>query len=141
MLSSGRKCLCRVFRGFRFRKRCTRSQMPEASLNRETSRNTTREKDFLMNVTDESNNVTITVRVIPRSSRTEIVGEIDGAVKVRVASPPVDGAANTELIRFISKKLGVARSSVSIVSGETSRTKRLRVNGASAQEIRDLLAG
>jgi uncharacterized protein len=93
-----------------------------------------------MDITEYEDGFSITVRVIPRSSRSEIVGEYEGAVKVRLSSPPVDGAANAELIRLISKKLGVSKSSVSIVSGETSKTKQLRVTGATAQMLRDVLA-
>ena len=95
----------------------------------------------MLDIKEDKDGFTITVRVVPRSSRSEIVGEIDGAVKVKLSSPPVDGAANVELIRLISKALGVSKSSVSIVSGETSKTKRLRVTGATAQMLRDVLAG
>ena len=84
--------------------------------------------------------VTFTVRVVPRSSRSEIVGEMDGAVKVRLNSPPVDGAANAELIKLFAKKLGLARSAIEIVSGATARTKQMRVTGVSAEKVRDLLA-
>jgi uncharacterized protein (TIGR00251 family) len=86
------------------------------------------------------NSVTILVRVIPRSSRSEIVGEHDGALKVRLTSPPVDGAANAELIKLFAKKLGVGRSAVEIVSGETSKTKRLKVTGVTAEQLRHALA-
>ncbi|PYS99336.1 MAG: YggU family protein [Acidobacteria bacterium] len=95
----------------------------------------------MLEIKEDKDGFTITVRVIPRSSRAEIVGEIEGAVKVRVSSPPVDGAANAEIVRLISKKLGVAKSAVAIVSGETSRTKRLRVSGVNAQKLRDVLGG
>jgi uncharacterized protein len=83
--------------------------------------------------------VTFTVRVIPRSSRSEIVGEYDGAIKVRLTSPPVDGAANAELIKLFAKKLGVARSAITIESGESSKTKRLRAAGVTAEELRSVL--
>ena len=96
---------------------------------------------MVLDINEDKDGFTLTVRVVPRSSRSEIVGEIEGAVKVRLSSPPVDGAANVELIRLISKTLGVSKSSVSIVSGETSKTKRLRVAGVSAQKLRDVLAG
>ena len=89
---------------------------------------------------EEANAITFTVRVIPRSSRSEVVGEMDGAVKVRLTSPPVDGAANAELIKLLAKKLGVARSAVEIVSGAAARTKQMRVTGVSAEEVRNLLA-
>ena len=93
-----------------------------------------------MQIIERENQIEFSVRVIPRSSRTEIVGEYDGAVKVRLSSPPVDGAANEELIKLFAKKLGVARSAVEIVAGETSRTKRLRVAGATVEQLRGLVA-
>ena len=83
--------------------------------------------------------ITFYVRVVPRASRSEIVGEVDGSVKVRLSSPPVDGAANAELVKLLSKRLGVPRSSVAIVSGETSRNKRIRINGVTAEAVRALL--
>lgn len=88
---------------------------------------------------NQNSDVTITVRVIPRSSRSEIVEEYEGAVKVRLTSPPVDGAANAELIKLLAKELGVSRSDIAIVSGETSKTKRLRVSGVSAEHVRTAL--
>ncbi|MBX3281449.1 MAG: DUF167 domain-containing protein [Acidobacteria bacterium] len=63
------------------------------------------------------------VRVVPRASKTEIVGVIDGALKIRLKAPPVDGAANEELIRFLAKVLDIPRRSLSITSGEHSRLK------------------
>ena len=88
---------------------------------------------------EEINTITLTVRVIPRSSKSEIVGEMDGAVKVRLTSPPVDGAANAELTKLFSKVFGIARSDVEIVSGETSKTKRLRLTGVTAARLRSVL--
>jgi uncharacterized protein len=69
------------------------------------------------------------VQVVPRASRSEIVGEHDGSLRVRLAAPPVDGAANKELIRILAKALNVPRSAVTIVSGETSRSKQVSVTG------------
>jgi uncharacterized protein (TIGR00251 family) len=92
-----------------------------------------------MDLREENGGITFSVRVIPRSSRTEIVGEHDGILKVKLASPPVEGAANTELIKLFAKKLGVAKSAVTIVSGETSKTKRLRVDGVDTEWFRSVL--
>jgi uncharacterized protein (TIGR00251 family) len=92
-----------------------------------------------MIIKQESDTITFTVRVVPRSSRSEIVGEMGGAVKVRLTSPPVDGAANAELIKLLARKLGVSRSNVAIVSGETAKTKQIKVTGVSADRLRDLL--
>ena len=86
---------------------------------------------------DES--ITFNVRVVPRSSRSEIVGEIDGVMKVKLTSPPVEGAANSELIKLIAGKLGVSRSAVEIIGGDTSKTKRLKVTGVTAEQVRSLL--
>jgi uncharacterized protein (TIGR00251 family) len=79
------------------------------------------------------------LRVQPRAPRTEIVGEHDGALRIRVAAPPVDGEANHELVRFIAKKLRIAPSRVSIVSGEAGRNKRIRIDGVGADTVRDAL--
>ena len=83
--------------------------------------------------------VIFTVRVVPRSSTTEIVGEYDGAIKIKLKSPPVDGAANEELIRFISKLLAIPRSNIEIISGQASRTKRIQVVGATPEQIDAIL--
>lgn len=81
------------------------------------------------------------VRVIPRSSKTEIVGEHDGALKVKLRSPPVEGAANAEIVKMMAKSFGVARSAVSIISGETSRNKRVRVEGGTVKRLKELAGG
>ena len=67
-----------------------------------------------------------TVRIVPRASRSEIVGWThEGALKVRVTAPPVDQKANQALIKLLSKALGVAKGDVAIVAGRESRNKRL----------------
>jgi uncharacterized protein (TIGR00251 family) len=75
--------------------------------------------------------VMISVRVIPRAARSEIAGIRDGALLVRLNAPPVDGAANTELIEVLSDALAVPRRDISIESGAASRQKRVRVSGIS----------
>lgn len=82
---------------------------------------------MLINVTESEKSIQFTVRVIPRASRSEIVGEHDGALKVKLASPPVDGAANAELIKLFAKQFGVSKSDIEIVSGETSKNKRIKI--------------
>lgn len=70
----------------------------------------------------------ITVRVIPKSSKTELVGKLaDGSLKVRLAAPPEKGKANEELRQFLAGHFGVAPSRVQIVSGATARVKRVRI--------------
>ena len=69
------------------------------------------------------------IRVIPRSPRTRVDGRRGAAVLVRLAAPPVDGAANDALIACLSDALDVPRRDVTLVSGERSRDKRVRVAG------------
>ncbi|MBS0170806.1 MAG: YggU family protein [Nitrospira sp.] len=78
----------------------------------------------------------IAVHVQPKASRTECVGVHGHAVKIRVAAPPSDGAANEELCRFLSRLCGVPTSAVGIVSGAGSRQKRVLVKGRSAEQVR-----
>jgi uncharacterized protein (TIGR00251 family) len=78
---------------------------------------------------------TFAVYIQPRASKTEVAGWHGDAIKIRLQSPPVDGAANDELMRFISKLLGVSRSAVSIVSGATGRRKRLSLEGITQARV------
>jgi uncharacterized protein (TIGR00251 family) len=79
--------------------------------------------------------VAISVRVIPRASKTAISGRRGDAIVVRLSAPPVEGAANEALIEFLAKSLRVPRRSVSIVSGEKSRDKRVAVDGLTEAEV------
>ena len=88
---------------------------------------------------DKDEEYILDVRVIPRASRTEIVGLVETALKVRIAAPPVDGAANAELIKVLAKALSVARSNVEIVGGGSSRSKRVRITGVTAEDIQRIL--
>jgi uncharacterized protein len=72
---------------------------------------------------------TLDIRVIPRSPRTAVDGMRGSAILVRLAAPPVDGAANDALIAFLSAALDIPRRQITIVSGERSRGKRVRVAG------------
>jgi len=69
------------------------------------------------------------IRVIPRAPRTRVDGMRGAAVLIRLAAPPVEGAANDALVAFLSDVLDVPRRSITIVGGETSRDKRVRVDG------------
>ena len=81
-----------------------------------------------------SGGVRLTLHIQPRASRTELAGRHGDALKVRVAAPPVDGAANAELVRFLAELLGVAKSAVEIVSGVSGRRKVVRVVGVGPAE-------
>jgi len=79
---------------------------------------------------DEKNGrLTFKVRVVPRASHSEIVGEHDGALRVRIAAPPVEGAANEELVRTLAQAFKVSRNTIEIVAGHTSKLKTVRVTG------------
>jgi uncharacterized protein len=69
------------------------------------------------------------VRVVPRASGSEVVGEHDGALRVRIAAPPVDGEANDELVRLLARAFKVSRTAVAIIAGQSSRLKRVAING------------
>ena len=75
--------------------------------------------------------VTFQVRVVPRASRSEIAGFHNDALKIRLTSPPIGGAANAELIKLLAKQFGVSKSDVAIVAGETSKNKRIKINNLS----------
>ncbi|MBV8858622.1 MAG: DUF167 domain-containing protein [Acidobacteria bacterium] len=85
--------------------------------------------------------LTFAVRVAPRASQTAAGGVHDGALKVRVAAPPVEGAANAELARFLAKSLDVPARAVEIVGGHASKTKLVRVAGARPADLLRLAAG
>ena len=80
--------------------------------------------------------VTFEVRAKPSAKKNAIVGVREGALEVRVAAPPVDGAANNELIEFLAETLGVPRRGVRLVHGASSRMKRVEVDGLTVEEIR-----
>lgn len=86
----------------------------------------------------EGDAVLLRVFVQPRASKNQFCGIHEGELKLRLTSPPVDGAANQCCCEFLAKQLKVPKSSVTIVSGETSRHKRLRIAGASLEQLEQL---
>lgn len=70
----------------------------------------------------------IAVRVIPRAKKTDFAGVYADGVKIKISAPPLDGKANEELVKFLSKKLSVSRSSVRVASGLTSRDKIIEID-------------
>ena len=69
------------------------------------------------------------VQVVPRASKSELMGEHNGALRVRIAAPPVAGAANGELVRLLARVFAVPRTAIDIKSGHTSKLKTVSVNG------------
>jgi uncharacterized protein (TIGR00251 family) len=91
-------------------------------------------------VREQPNGVTFEVVVVPRASRSKVVGLHGTALKVTLAAPPVDGEANAELCALLAKALGVAKRAVRIVHGEHSKTKTVQVDGIDATRVQGLLA-
>lgn len=81
----------------------------------------------------------IGVYVQPRASKSAVVGMHDGNIKIRLAAPPVDGAANAALVEFIADRLDVAKSRVRIVNGQTGRRKVVEIDGMTAEQVSQAL--
>jgi uncharacterized protein (TIGR00251 family) len=81
----------------------------------------------------------LSVRIQPRASRNGIVLMESGGIKIRLTAPPVDGAANEALVRFLADTLSVPRYQVEIVTGHTSRDKIVRVTGMEQEEAERVL--
>jgi len=81
----------------------------------------------------------IDLLVQPRASRSEISGIHDGVIRIRIAAPPVDGAANDAIIELLSKVLKVRKADVEIASGATGRRKRVLVKGIDPETVRQLI--
>lgn len=79
--------------------------------------------------------VDVLVYATPRASRSRVVGTHDGRLKVQLAAPPVDGAANDELVACFARLLGVPRAAVTLARGNTSRTKTLRIVGLTPTDV------
>jgi hypothetical protein len=93
----------------------------------------------MLRCTETDGAITFAVRVVARASRSEIAGEHDGALRVRVAAPPVEGAANEELARTLARALGIPARAVEIKSGHASKTKLVRVLGATRERLLSLV--
>jgi uncharacterized protein len=93
-----------------------------------------------MKYSAQDSGVTFAVRVQPRASKSELAGEVEGALRIRLAAPPVDGAANEELVAFLAKLLAVPRRRISILSGATAKHKIVRADGVTAEQFERALA-
>lgn len=78
------------------------------------------------------------VQVQPRASRSEVAGRYGDAVKIRLAAPPVDGAANEELVRFVAELLKVPKSAVTITAGLTAKRKTLEIAGVPPEAVNEI---
>ena len=94
----------------------------------------------MIGLREEADGVSFEVRVQPRSSKAEINGVHDGALRVRLTAPPVDGAANRQCIELFSRKMKVPKRAIRIASGASARRKRLKVLGMSMEEVKNILS-
>ena len=92
----------------------------------------------MIEVRERDGGVSFGVRVQPRASRSEITGEWQGALRVRLTSPPVDDKANEELRRLLAESLNVPLAAVRIAHGLHSRSKRVEIRGATGAQVRGL---
>lgn len=93
----------------------------------------------MIEVQESGGVVSFLVRVQPRASRNEFAGEWQGALRVRLAAPPVDDRANEALRRFLAACLKVPAGTVKITRGSHSRTKRIEIRGATAAQVRAMM--
>jgi hypothetical protein len=93
----------------------------------------------MIEISEHERGCRFAVKVHPRSRRNAVAGELDGALKLAVTAPPVEGKANAACIDLLSSLLKVSRSSITMAAGETSRRKIVQVTGLSAAEIRQRL--
>jgi uncharacterized protein (TIGR00251 family) len=97
------------------------------------------ERGAALDLRETAEGLVLRVRAQPRASRDALVGEREGALVVRLTAPPVGGAANEALARLLARALGVPPSAVRILSGATSRQKRVAVAGVGAASARERL--
>lgn len=90
-------------------------------------------------LTADGKGVTLRLHIQPGAKKTEVVGRHGEALKIRLAAPPVDGKANACLLAFLADRLDVAKAAVALVSGDTSRAKRVRIDGIEPSVVRSRL--
>jgi uncharacterized protein len=94
-----------------------------------------------LSVREEAGRVRFSVRVQPRASRDAVSGVPGDALKIRLAAPPVDGAANEALVNFLAALFAVPRRAVRILAGDSSRSKLIEIDGVTARAIHDVVGG
>lgn len=92
-------------------------------------------------IAEEGGGIVLSVRVIPRAGRSGLAGTREDVALVRLGAAPVEGAANAELIEVLAAAFGVPRRQVTLLSGERSRQKRVRIAGVTAEQARAVIAG
>lgn len=84
-----------------------------------------------------SDSILLQIKAVPNAARSEVVGWLGEALKIRLKAPPVDGKANAELCRFLAAELGLPKSAVTLASGVSTRQKRLEIKGCAMEALRE----
>ncbi len=95
----------------------------------------------LLNVREERGGIIFQVKVLPRSSKNQVAGVSEGMLKIKLTAPPVEGAGNEMLIKFLSGKLDIPKTKISIIRGRSSRSKTILAEGLSAAALEELASG
>ena len=90
----------------------------------------------MIEVRREEERVSFWIQVVPHASRNAIQGEAEGVLRVAIKAPPVENAANEELIRFLADRLGIARRQITILAGHHQRRKRIAIEGVGEEALR-----
>ncbi|HEU19491.1 MAG TPA: YggU family protein [Deltaproteobacteria bacterium] len=93
----------------------------------------------MISIKETTDGVVFNIRVLPRSSRCEIAGIQNDALKLKITAPPIEGQANEECIRFLSDALGVKRNRISIIAGRKSKNKSVAVTGLTTKDIESII--
>ncbi len=89
----------------------------------------------MLNINETQTGLRLEIKVQPRSSRNQVVGEQDGALKIKLTAPPVDGEANAALVEFLAAYLKVPRRDITLLKGDASRQKIIEISGLSASQL------
>ena len=93
----------------------------------------------MIDIRETATGASFAIRLQPKAKKNAILGELDSALKLAVTAPPIEGRANDACIRFLAELLKVARSSVTIAAGASSRNKVIRVAGLTPEQVRSRL--
>jgi uncharacterized protein (TIGR00251 family) len=93
----------------------------------------------MFSITEGQDGIIFSLRVIPRSSRCEVAGVQNDALKLKITAPPVEGKANEECIRFLSDKLGIKRNRITIKAGHKSKNKTISISGITKEDLKSII--
>ncbi len=94
-----------------------------------------------LNIREERGGIIFQVKVLPRSSKNIVAGVSEGMLKIKLTAPPVEGAGNEMLVKFLSGKLDIPKTKISIIRGQSSRSKTILAEGLSAAALEELASG